>query len=198
MSLVEGKIVVPAAKTARTLQYTILAMAAGLALFIGIVAFTTPAPGPVMVPSAVPGDSAKVVVTPPAPSQGLTRAAAAFAAIGLVLSSLVPWMMGRSLRRRRAAGAYVTPEESGLPPGDEGCLASIYQTRALIGAALIEGAGVFATVAYLIERSPLALGLALGLLVVLMMRIPTAAVVAAWIDEQRETLVVERAESRLA
>jgi hypothetical protein len=50
----------------------------------------------------------------------------------------------------------------------------------------------FAAIAYLLERNPLALGMALILLASLAIRMPTRNRVNAWIDQQQSKLQMER------
>ena len=83
-----------------------------------------------------------------------------------------------------------------FPAGDTGKLAFVYQTQLIIGSALCEGMAFFAAIAYMLERNPLALGMALILLACLAVRIPTRDRVNAWIDQQQSMLQIGAA-SRL-
>ena len=75
---------------------------------------------------------------------------------------------------------------------DTGRLAVVYSTQLIVGAALNEGAAFFAGVAYLIGKDPIALGVGLFLVGVLIARFPTTDRVARWIARQEEMLLVER------
>ncbi len=75
---------------------------------------------------------------------------------------------------------------------DTGKLASVYLTQFIIGAAINEGLAFFACLAYLIGKNPIAMGLALLLLVALVARFPTRLRFASWVDRQQELLVQDR------
>jgi hypothetical protein len=70
-------------------------------------------------------------------------------------------------------------------------LLAVYQMRTIIAAALLEGAVFFMAVAYLLEGHVLALGLGALLALAVAAHFPTAAGVAAWVDEQRDRLRLE-------
>jgi hypothetical protein len=57
---------------------------------------------------------------------------------------------------------------------------------------LLEGAAFFATIAYMLERNPLALATAIVLLGTLAARFPTSDRVNAWLDRQLGLLQEER------
>jgi len=85
------------------------------------------------------------------------------------------------------------------PASYTGKLAPIYQTQLIIGAAMLEGAAffatiayMFATIAYMVERNPLALATAIALLGALVARFPTSDRVNAWLDRQLGLLQEER------
>jgi hypothetical protein len=65
---------------------------------------------------------------------------------------------------------------------------NLFQTRTVIGAALLEGAAFLFLVAYLVEGLPWALagGLAFGALLALL-QFPTRAAVERWVEAQQET-----------
>jgi hypothetical protein len=152
-----------------------------VALFLAVVVF-------VLTPTARPGG---------APSQSLiTMVACAMTAVLLPLSVVIPNLVVDSLRKKLAVGKYA-PAKGSLPTGDDEALALIYQTRVTIAAAMTEGPAFLAVIAYMLERNPLALGLAIALLGCLVMRTPTLPKVVAWIDEQSQKLQADRVEARL-
>jgi hypothetical protein len=131
----------------------------------------------------------------------ITYCALAFAVVLLPLSFLVPVLVTDRSRQQMAqgkappslgGGAAGSRTGAGLPATETGMLAALYPANHLIGAALTEGAAFFAAVAYLVERNPLALGVALLLVVVLIARFPTIERVERWIDQQREKLSDDR------
>jgi hypothetical protein len=129
----------------------------------------------------------------------ITYLAVGMGIAGLVLSFVIPNMIVASARRKIAKGMWTPPVKQDptklaqiLPAGDTGKLAFVYQTQLIIGSALCEGMAFFATIAYMLERNPLALGMALILLAGLVIRIPTRNRVNAWIDQQQSKLQMER------
>jgi hypothetical protein len=109
--------------------------------------------------------------------------------------------MAQQNRRAIAAGRWSPPGQGGPSEGqissaalqaDAGKLALVYQVQLIVGAALNEGVAFFAGIAYLIEKHPIALGLAVLLLAGLVVRFPTSRRVALWIDRQQEQLIQER------
>ena len=71
-------------------------------------------------------------------------------------------------------------------------LAQLYQTQLIVGAALLEGAAFFAGIAFMLERDPIAAGMALVLLAVLAARFPTRDRIEAWLEQQLGLLQEER------
>src|SRR5262249_40095201 len=125
----------------------------------------------------------------------------AFAAVLLPLSFLVPGLIAQQNRRAIAAGKWAPPGQAGpaerqnSPEAlgtDAGKLAIVYQVQHILGAAMNEGVAFLAGIASLVEKTPLALGWALLLLVGLVVRFPTSRRVALWIDQQQEKLIQER------
>ncbi len=109
-----------------------------------------------------------------------TSVAIALAAAGLTASVLASRAVVAGARRRIAKGTWSHPvsRDGGptllplAPPSDVIKLASVYQTQLILGAALTEVPAFFALIAYLLEGTPLALGLALTLLVGLIAQLP--------------------------
>jgi hypothetical protein len=126
----------------------------------------------------------------------LTYVAVAIAVLALGASVLVPKLITASERRKVADGTWIYPTRnlggsSAPPPGaisDVGKLAVVFQKQHIIAAAQIEGVAFFATIAYFLERNPLALGLALVLIGAVALLIPTRARVERWIDHQLEQI----------
>ncbi|MFI5458033.1 MAG: hypothetical protein ACHRXM_21545 [Isosphaerales bacterium] len=127
----------------------------------------------------------------------ITYTAVAFAAVLLPLSFVVPNLVTRQSLRAIAGGLSPFPSPSNpavpatgpqMPQTETGKLAALYSSNLIIGAALNEGLTFFAAMAYLIEKNPIALGLSLLLIAVLIARFPTAGRVERWIEQQREKL----------
>ena len=126
----------------------------------------------------------------------ITYTAIAVAAVLLPLSFLVPGLIAARSRSAIAAGKSAVPPVRGLEPvtpaTDSAQLAMVYQQQLIIGAALKEGLAFFAAAAYFVEKSPIALGLALLVVAGLILQTPTRKRVELWIDQQREMLILER------
>jgi hypothetical protein len=182
-------------RVARQGQIIVGVLIAGVISFFGIVTILNVT----LVPSAqAAGNPAELAAGPAAPNpsltpgQLLTWVSLAFAAVSLPLSFLVPGVIVRQNRQAIAMGKWTPPptrQGSIRPPvspeamqTDAGKLAMVYLTQLIIGEALIEGAAFLAGVAYLIGKDPIALGLGLFLLGVLITRFPTTHRVALWID----------------
>jgi hypothetical protein len=201
----------------RTCQIIIGALVVGVLFFLGIAASIDLGTSRPVGPGAVAGQPAarqdgkpEAIRRPDAnanPNAGgfwdafvsgpfLTYTAIAFAAIMLPLSLVVPGTIVAQNRRALAAGKSTVSPPQGIgtetPATETGRLAMIYQQQLILGAALNEGPAFCAAAAYLIEKSPIALGLAMLLVVGLILRFPTRRRVELWIDQQREKLILDR------
>lgn len=184
----------------RTCQIIVIALIMGVSIFLLITLFLVPTainPGPA---PAAGGPGAPAL--PPLAGPGvplITYIAVGMGIAGLVLSFIIPSMIVASARRKIAKGTWTPTATSDptqpakiYPAGDTGKLAFVYQTQLIIGSALCEGMAFFAGVAYMLERNPLALGMALILLAAMAVRFPTRNRVNAWIDQQQSMLQTER------
>ena len=197
----------------RTIQIIAGSLITGVAVMLGVSVAVAPIVGaPPGAGGAVGAGQALDANAGPPPAAGsmdlgeiLTWAAVAAAAAILPLSFLLPGWITDQNRRSIAAGTWVPPSRvnpnvlnPSAPFGpeslqsDTGKLAVLYQTQFIVGAALNEGPAFFACIAYMIGKNPIALGLALMLLVALIARFPTRLRVASWIDRQQELLLQER------
>jgi len=170
---------------ARMAQIIVGSLAMGLLVFLAIVLFVIEPTGPPAGP-----ERANPLGLPL-----LTLVATVFGTVGLVLSFLAPGLMisnGLKQIAERPPGdpAPTDPWNEGptLPANDVGALLPLYQTQLIIASALTEGAAFFALIAYMIERHPLALGLAALLIAVLLSRFPTLDRVHGWLDDQSARL----------
>ena len=112
----------------------------------------------------------------------ITYAAVAFAAGMLPMSFVVPGLVTKQQRQaiasgKKTPGSPVAPtpgnglKAAATPPGG---LPAAFLAQLIIGAAMNEGAAFFALVAYLIEKNPIALAVAIVLIVDVIARFPTA------------------------
>jgi len=98
-----------------------------------------------------------------------------------------------ALETKTASAREEPPAGKPLDPASTtGKLVQLFQSQLIIGAALLEGAAFFAGIAYMLERSPLALATAIVLLIALAARFPTSGRVHAWFDRQRELIEEDR------
>ena len=101
----------------------------------------------------------------------------------LLLQAIVPAAIATGMRKSLPAEPEVTPER----------WLAVYQTRMIVGAALLEGAAFTFLIAYLIEGRPwtLAGGLVCAALLAVLY-FPTRERVERWVAAQREALQQER------
>ncbi len=185
----------------RTCQIIVGALVMGVLVFLVITLFLTQV---VMNPAPAPGEVAGVPAMPAPGGSSLpviTLVAVAMGVMNLALSFVVPKLTVTQGRRKIAQEKPDSVAKTDLnpsgpkqlyPAGYTGKLAQLYQTQLIIGSALLEAAAFFATVAYLVERSPIALLTALVLLGVLITRFPSSNQVNNWLDRQLELLQDER------
>ena len=183
----------------RTSQIIVGALAAGVLTFVAVAFMVVMRPDRQAGVQAEAGANANVPagkrVAPTDPF--ITYTAVVLAAILLPLSFVLPNFITAQSRRAIAGAPSPPPSPSGpaVPATgpqalqtETGTLAALYSSNLIIGAALNEGLTFFAAVAYLVEKNPIALGLALLLIAVLIARFPTAGRVERWIEQQREKL----------
>jgi hypothetical protein len=136
----------------------------------------------------------------------LTYIALAVGAVCLSMSLIVPSLLAKQQRLAMAGGKSIPgqspastpaqrPEAVGTAPTG---LSSVYLNQLIIGAAMNEGAAFFAGVAYLVEKNPIALAVALVLIAGLIARFPTASRVERWIEQQQEKLREDQLQARSA
>lgn len=184
-------------KVTRTGQIIVGALIAGVVVLLAVASLIDVRPKANAPPGAVAAAGADRNGT----GSLITYTALAFAAVLLPVSFVVPGLIAQQNRRAIAAGKWIPPGQGGPPDRqinpealatDAGKLAVVYQVQHIIGAAMNEGVAFFAGIAYLVEKNPIALGLAVLLLGGLVVRFPTSGRVALWIDQQQQTLIQER------
>ncbi len=153
------------ARTTRTSQFIIGSLTMGLVIFMGLV---------ILVPLEGVGAPPEKAAAPQTPI--FTYMALAFGVTGLLVSIVIPKVVATAERRKIAQGSWSPPGQDNygqagpsqeIPGGggdDTAKLVAVYQTQLIIGAALNEGAGLLAIIAYMLEHNPVDLGLAILLI----------------------------------
>jgi len=125
----------------------------------------------------------------------LTIIAIAFALAGISASAIVPAIVTASSRARIARGTWTASTQSSPrlaklleETGQVGQLMFVHQLRLILSMAILEGVAFMATITYLIEGSPIALGIAVVLCMLLLAKFPTQNRVATWLEEQQRRL----------
>ena len=154
---------IPVDSLTRTCQIIVAALIMGVLTFLAMTIFVIPDLGN------------------PAPTAPLlTYLAVGLGLAGLVMSYVVPNLVTTNSRRQIARrtplakqpGKDISP--SPTTPADKlEPLSQVYLNQLIIGAALNEGMAFFAAIAYMVERNPIALGVAAVLLGALIVRFPT-------------------------
>ncbi len=173
----------------RILQIIAGALVFGLVMFLSIVLlitkfhlFTPDArpPRPAPAPNAQVGNVLPVI----------SVVAFVMAAITLPLSLVVPGIVAESACKQIADGTWEPGQGRGAPPintkslSDVMKLAMVNQMRTIIALALVQSAGFFAVIAYLLEGKLYVLGLAVFLIVLQVLRFPTRGKIESWIDDR--------------
>ena len=126
--------------------------------------------------------------------------AALVTAMAIVVRLFLFRRMVQAGRRRIARGQWPAAarrySDSKLDPelADSVKLFSVYSSSTIVSCALLEGAAFLASTAYLIERDPLSLLLAVTLSLGVALHFPTRNRVDQWIEAQRAELTRDRAE----
>ena len=169
----------------QTLRIIVGTLVAGPVFFLVVVLFLR---------SQAPANPPPAAGLTPAPQVAglplLTVMAGVFALTLLPLSVVLPRMVAASAVRQVAKQSWSPPPSYSLrlPHASEWSdrlkLAFVYQTQLILGAAMNEGAAFFAVIAYFLEGSPIALGLALVLIAGVAARFPTRERFDGWFDAQ--------------
>jgi hypothetical protein len=109
------------------------------------------------------------------------------ALIAPIAAWLVSRIVGASLRQAIVEGRstanlgqpHVAEEMKPLH-----ALASIYQTRLIIGCAILEGAGFFNGIAFMLERQQMNLIAAAVLAVLILIQFPTSGRLVSWVEDE--------------
>ncbi len=159
------------AQAVRTMQIIVSALAAGVLMFL-VMTLIIPAKD--------------------APAEPfLAYMAVGFAVMAFAGWLIVPGIIANQARRSLAEGRVPQPTaQSEIPPevGVVGHLVSVFQTRLIVGSALLEGAAFFGLIAFMIERQFLALSIAASLLLIIVSQIPTRNRVENWVTREIENI----------
>jgi hypothetical protein len=168
-------------------QIIVGALLAGLLCFLVITTVIDVGPKPAGAPGAA-------AVEPPMPI--ITYLAVASGAMLLPVSFVVPVLVSKKQRQAMLSGQA----SDGPRPATAPCVRSwgantpiggfpaAFLIQLIMGCAISEGAAFFALVAYLLEKNPLSLTMALVLIAAIIMRFPTSGRVGRWIEQQEEKL----------
>ncbi len=149
----------------RQLQVVVAALAGGAALFL-VVVLALPRPG-----DAGRADPFLVYLA----------IAATVGAVGARFA--LPGLLRTQGRRQLRAGKAIRGAN------DDERLLAVYQGEVIVGAALLEGAALLCAVAYLLERSPIGVGLGFALVALMLFwEFPTRGRLEPWLEEQGKLL----------
>ena len=122
------------------------------------------------------------------PTPILTYVAAAWGLISVLGYLFLPSTITERGRRQIASGASRHMSDASVPDAaalsDAAQLLALYGQATIIRCATVEGGALLAGVAYMKEREGLALGIGIGLVLLVAAQIPTATRVKAWVVEQ--------------
>jgi F0F1-type ATP synthase membrane subunit c/vacuolar-type H+-ATPase subunit K len=165
-----------AGKSTRTLQVIVAAICMGVVMFLGIA---------LLVVLSANGAAQANPAAQPLPVS-LTLIAAIVVVVGLFAGVIAKWAVTKRAQRQLVA------DRSASSLGDRKSLLKLLVTRTIIGAALTEGVALLAIIAYMIEKSPISLGLSVFLLLVIASHFPTRSRVVSWVEREVEGLEMAR------
>lgn len=160
------------------MQIIVVALVIGSAIFLGVTLFQR---------------SGLAFNAETRPTPYLTYVALGVALLLLIGHYILPAMLVEAARRKVAQPQGPAP--LGGSESDAGKLLTLFQTRLIIGAALVEAAAFLVITAFLVEGflQDYAGWLApLGLIAFLAFQYPTQPKVESWIEEQRKLLAEDR------
>ena len=127
----------------------------------------------------------------------------AYAVCGFLVVEAVAWtvvmrVIAAKARGEIVKGTYRTLDprqqtgSADAPERDARYLLPVYQTKTIVSAAMFEGLGFFATIAFLVEGNPISLGVAVAMILGVAAHFPTQGRVVAWVQRQLEAIEVEK------
>ena len=162
----------------RVMQIIVFALTMGLFFFLAIVCL------------AAPGGMGGVFGALPM----LTSVGLGLAVTMIVVRWIVLQVATANARRgilRGASDANRGKSSTEQPDRTVGQLVAFYQTRMIIGAAMLEGVAFFLLVAYMVEHSPWSLVAAIVMILGVAAHFPTQGRVAEWVERQTYLLQQE-------
>jgi hypothetical protein len=171
------------ANRVRIMRIIVLAMAAGIVLFLTVILTVSELARPLM---------------PERQARLLTYIAAAYGGVALAAAPLISTLLMSAGMRQMAQSPPSKPKAATLPSppeflqSDAGKLTALYATKTIISAAFYEGAALFLCVAYLLGRNPAATAIAAILLAALLWQLPTADRVQRWLESRLRQLEQDR------
>ncbi len=105
-------------------------------------------------------------------------------AAGLALMQILMWFVIPGMIVKTQLKAMKDLSEADRMPR----LARVFQAQKIIGAALLEGAGLFNWVAYMIDRQAITLGVVGTLMVLLASMFPTQGQYESWVEEMKHEM----------
>jgi hypothetical protein len=128
---------------------------------------------------------------PPQGPPQLTYLGLGLGALGLVFAFIVPGFIGGSIKQALAEGKRVElPAQfaASQEVGIIGNLLFLYQTRLIIGYAILEGAAFFNLVATMIERQDVSLAIVGLLLGAMLVKFPTRGKIESWLADETRSI----------
>jgi hypothetical protein len=167
-----------AAKQARILQIIVAALVMGCLFFL-LIALTT---GPAAKPAK------------PFEPISLTMIACGLIGIELIAQVVVAWSITTKARRGMIDGTYkpVDAQQANGQTAGATYLLSVFQTKTIISGALFEGVAFFSTIVYWIEGNPIALALAVLMILGVAVQFPTQSRIIGWVERQFEVIEQEK------
>jgi hypothetical protein len=111
--------------------------------------------------------------------------------IALVAAFLVPHFVGGGIKKALVEGKRVVlpPQfRAGPEVGIVGNLLGLFQSRHIVGYAILEGAAFYGLIAYLLERQQASLIVVGLLLAAMLMRVPTRARLENWLEAELKSI----------
>ena len=162
-----------------TMQIIVFALTMGLLFFLAIVCFLTWG-------SMRGSPDAMPLLT----FIGLGLAATLIAIRWIVLQVMTAGARHAILRGMSDSGR--SGSSSDLPDHAAGQLLALYQTRMIVGAALLEGPAFFLLITYMLEHSPWSLLAAIVMILGVAAHFPTQDRVGGWVERQMSVLQEEQ------
>jgi hypothetical protein len=121
----------------------------------------------------------------------LTYIGLGFGALGLVFAFIIPGFVGGHIKhalidskRVDLPAQFKSPQEVGVV----GNLLFLFQTRLIIGYAILEGAAFFNLVAYMLERQDVGLATVGLLLGAMLLKFPTRGKLESWLADEMKSI----------